>query len=59
MSPRIGRPTDNPKNISLQLRISTDTDKDLKFCAEQLGVTRTKVIEEGVKRIRSEIEQKK
>lgn len=58
MSQKLGRPTTNPKNISLQLRISADTDADLKFCAEKLGVSRTKVIEEGVKRLRSEIENK-
>ena len=59
MVSKMGRPTDNPKNISLQLRISADTDRNLKFCADKLGVSRTKVIEEGIKKVRSEIEKKK
>ena len=62
MSPRIGRPTkgDNPKNISLQLRISKDTDIQLKECAKILKMSRTEVIETGIAQIyRDLVENKK
>ena len=53
MSPRTGRPIkgEEPKNISLQLRISKKTADELKECAEILKVSRTEVIEKAVDNI--------
>ena len=53
MSPRTGRPIkgEEPKNISLQLRISKKTADELKECAEILKVSRTEVIENAVDNI--------
>jgi hypothetical protein len=53
MSPRTGRPIkgEEPKNISLQLRISKKTADELKECAEILKVSRTEVIEKAVENI--------
>lgn len=60
MSPRTGRPVkgEAPKNISLQLRISEKTAKELKKCSEMLGISRTEVIEKGVELIHNELVEK-
>ena len=59
MSPRTGRP---PKEItkseSLQLRITKETAAKLRYCAEQLGVSRTVVIERGIDKVLEEIDGK-
>lgn len=47
---RTGRPIKGTqkKDVSLQLRISKDTESKLKKCAETLGKSRTEIIEMGV-----------
>lgn len=49
MSPKTGRPPKEvTKSQSLQLRITKETADKLQHCAEQLGVSRTAVIELGI-----------
>lgn len=57
MSPRTGRPPkgEKSKNVSLQLRITEKTAAELKECAQILGISRTEVIEKGIKKIHSEV----
>ena len=45
-----GRPPKNEtsKNVSLQLRITEKTAYELKECAEQMGISRTEVIERSI-----------
>jgi uncharacterized protein (DUF1778 family) len=55
MSPRTGRPPkDNPRNVSLQLRITKDEAALIKKCADDLGVTRTEAIIRGIKKLEVE-----
>ena len=56
MSPRTGRPPkgENSKNVSLQLRITEKTARELKECSEILNISRTEVIEKGIEKIHSE-----
>ena len=57
MSPRTGRPPKGEfsKNVSLQLRISEKTANELKQCSEKMGISRTEVIELGIKRIYEDV----
>lgn len=57
MSPRTGRPTDNPRPNKLSIRIS-DEDKLIleKYC-ETEGVNRTEAISRGIKKLESEIKK--
>lgn len=49
---KTGRPQkDDPKNINLKLRINQETADRLQECAEALGVSRTVVIERGIRRV--------
>ena len=60
MSPRTGRPkSDNPKNISLNLRLSKDEANLIQECADKLETSRTEVIIKGVRKIKSELEKRK
>ncbi len=59
MTPRTGRPTDNPKNIRLEIRIAQDTAKTLQECADQLQTSRAEVIVKGVNLVKSELDKKK
>ncbi|MBQ8134881.1 MAG: hypothetical protein IJ192_10825 [Clostridia bacterium] len=57
MSPRTGRPTDNPRPNKISIRIS-DQDKALleKYC-EQQKVNKTEAISRGIKKLESEIKE--
>lgn len=46
------------KDVSLQLRISKDTESKLKECADSLGKSRTEVIEMGIDLIHESVSKK-
>lgn len=49
MSPRTGRPTDNPKKDRVGFRLSDEESKMLDYCCEVLGLSKTEVIRQGIK----------
>ncbi len=51
MSPRTGRPTDNPRPNKISIRIS-DEDKSIleKYCSEN-SVNKTEAISRGIKKL--------
>ena len=58
MSPKTGRPPkDVTKSVSLGLRISEATAAELQWCAEQLNISRTEVIERGIKKVANDIKK--
>lgn len=60
MSPRTGRPpVENPKDKRVGIRLSAQTAKDLEECANALNISKTKVIEKGIQKVKAEIKQKK
>ena len=48
MSPRTGRPTDNPKKVRLEIRLTEDQSEMLTRCADNLNLTKTDVIVKGI-----------
>lgn len=59
MSPRMGRPPkENPRNVSLNLRLTRDEAALIQECADSLNTTRTAVIVQGVKLVRESLENK-
>ena len=59
MSPRTGRPPkENPRNVSLNLRLTRDEANLIQACADSLNTTRTEVIIKGVKLVRESLEKK-
>ena len=57
MSPRTGRPTQNPKREEIKIR-ATKEDKDmLKECCEILNQTQYDVVMNGIKKVYAEIKK--
>lgn len=60
MSPRTGRPkSDNPKNVRLELRLTQNEARLLQECADRLNTSRTDIINQGIKKIKDELDAKK
>ena len=54
MSPRTGRPTDNPKNLSTRVRLSEKDIKKLDYCCEKLGLKKSEIIRVGIEKVYDE-----
>ena len=52
MSPRTGRPTDNPRPNKLSIRISDEDKKILETYCEENNVNRTEAISRGIKKLK-------
>ena len=48
MSPRTGRPTDEPKTKRMEVRLSVLDDIKLEYCREPLGLNKTEVVKKGI-----------
>ncbi|MCI8706019.1 CopG family transcriptional regulator [Lachnospiraceae bacterium JLR.KK009] len=48
---KMGRPTDNPKNISLKVRLDSDTSEKLEECTRILEVSKAEIVRQGVHRV--------
>lgn len=51
MSPRTGRPTDNPRPNKLSIRISDEDKKILEDYCKKNGINRTEAISRGIKKL--------
>ena len=60
MSPRTGRPVKgtSKRDKSLQLRMSSEELALLDECSKRLGITRTDVINKGIKLVKEELDKK-
>ncbi len=47
-NPKMGRPTKNPRNLCLHLRLSQKENDMIAECAEKTGMTKTGVIMQAV-----------
>lgn len=56
MSPR--PKSDSSKRNRFELRLNDEMSKMLEECAEKLNTTKTEVINEGIRLVKSEIEKK-
>lgn len=61
MSPRMGRPIkgSSKRDKSLQLRMSEEELTLLDECAEKLSVSRTDVVNKGIRLVKAELDAKK
>lgn len=51
MSPKTGRPTDDPKKVRLEIRLTERQSQMLEECAKDLNMTKTDVIVKGIEEI--------
>lgn len=56
---KMGRPTINPKNIQVRIRMSEEEAEKLEFCAKEKKVTKTEIINLGITKVYQEIKNKK
>ena len=47
----MGRPTDNPKDISLKVRLDSETSAKLEECSRILEVSKVEVVRQGVHKV--------
>ena len=57
MSPRTGRPTENPKNEEIKIRATKEDKAMLKECCEILNQTQYDVVMNGIKKVYAEIKK--
>ena len=57
-SRKLGRPTDNPKSASINIRLDEDTAEILKQYCEEKEVTRTEGVRRGIRKLSEEIGKK-
>ena len=57
MSPRTGRPTDNPKGKSLHVRLDCESEEILEEYCKQEDITRAEGIRDGIKLLKSKIKK--
>ncbi|OJU14892.1 MAG: CopG family transcriptional regulator [Clostridiales bacterium 43-6] len=53
----MGRPTDNPKNISVKFRADDETIHKLKECSEELKVSQAEILRRGVHRVHDDLKK--
>lgn len=58
LSPRTGRPTDNPKGNYTGVRLSDDEIKKIDFCMKKTGMSKTDVIRKGIDLVYNELNKK-
>lgn len=57
MSPRTGRPTDNPKQERITVRLDNEANQILRLYCEQKLVDKAEAIRRGIKKLAGEIEK--
>lgn len=57
MSPRTGRPTDNPKNLNTRVRLSEDDIEMLEYCVSHTGMKKSEIIRLGIQKVYEEFKE--
>ena len=57
MSPRTGRPTDNPKDIRVGVRLTKEEKEMLDKCEKELHLSKTEIISLGIKKVYESIKK--
>lgn len=57
MSPRTGRPTENPKSDIIKIRATKEDREKLLYCCEVTGKTQYEVVMEGIEAVYQKIKK--
>lgn len=57
MSPRTGRPTNDPKTYHVSYRLSKEYVEKINKCSEVLGITGSDVIRAGIDKVYAEMQK--
>lgn len=51
MSPRTGRPTENPKSETIKIRATKDDREMLLYCCKKLSKTQYEIVMQGIQEV--------
>lgn len=54
----MGRPTDNPKTVSVKFLADNETFEKLKECSEELEISRAEVIRKAIHKVHDDLNKK-
>jgi predicted transcriptional regulator len=54
---KIGRPTDNPKDIVLKIRLDHDTSEKLEECREKMETSKAEVVRQGIIKMHDDLKK--
>lgn len=57
MSPRTGRPTDNPKGQSIHIRLDSKSERILEEYTSQEQVSRAEAVRRGIEKLEDDIKK--
>ncbi len=55
---KMGRPTDNPKDIVLKVYFDKETAEKLEECIEELEVSKSEVVRRGIHKVHDDLKKK-
>lgn len=55
---KLGRPTDNPKDIVLKIRLDKDTSHKLEQCSGEMEVPKAEVVRRGIHKMYDDLQKK-
>jgi len=53
----MGRPTSNPRDRRLSLRIAESEMEDIEYCMEQLSISKIEAVLKGISLLKKDIEE--
>ena len=56
-NPKMGRPTDNPKDKTLFIRLDNESSEVLEAYCEQRQVTKAEAARRGIKKLKNDLEK--
>ena len=56
-SPKIGRPTDNPKDKALFIRLDNESSETLEAYCKQEAVTKAEAARRGIKKLQDDLKK--
>ncbi len=57
LSPRTGRPTENPKKYETRIRMSDEDIEILEYCCKATGRSRSDIIREGIREVYAKLKK--
>lgn len=54
---KMGRPTSNPRDMRLSLRIAKSEMEDIEYCMEKLSISKIDVVLKGISLLKKDIEK--
>lgn len=59
VSPRTGRPTEDPKKNQYRIRLSDKETEMLNYCCEQTGLSKSDIVRRGIEKVYQELQNEK